>query len=131
MGEEAATLVKGPGVLRMALHCDRGWRLRDQYSDGGGGGSTGSLMQVGPDFGGSVFHSSRKREASLSSRVLPCTRGVVCGSQPSPRDGDSGSSSLMQILLKLRVGEQKESNYWGPTEGVCVVNTGFLSFFYL
>lgn len=38
MGEEAATLVQGPGVLRRVLPCDRGWRLRDQCSDGGGGG---------------------------------------------------------------------------------------------
>lgn len=33
---------------------------------------------------GPVFPSSRKREAILPSAVLPCTGGVVYGSQPSP-----------------------------------------------
>lgn len=33
-----------------------------------------------------------------------------------------GGSSLMQILLKLRDVEQKESNYRSPSEGVRMVN---------
>lgn len=83
MGEEAATLVKGPGVLRMALHCDRGWRLRDQYSDGGGGGSTGSLMQVGPDFGGLYSPAAGKGRPSFLAEFCPAQgSGLWVSAQP-------------------------------------------------